>query len=237
MTARVSELPRPEVYHDRRAGTWLITPIALLVAIEVALIVLLKVFGRYTPTYFSYAFFVFVVGTMIIIFFGGRTLWDWARNPRHCDPDDGNFVTKSRMNLLLALPGSPDDVVELDSVKKIDTPSSRFASKYFNSSKLVLDGRVFKHVKNVDHILAIAQYRRSLRSRELNRTEELIELQQESNDLQRETNTLLRQLIEAVAGQQADTADEYREDTTAIPIQPRQVDADTDIDADTDRQE
>lgn len=195
MSSTTNETHKPGIYHDSKAATALLVPGFLLILGSMLTVVLVVVGLNFLPQFWPLMALV-AIGSMLAQFLvAKRVLWKW-RNPHHCDPDNGRFVTSSRMNMRLGLPGSLDDVVRLDDVKFVDTPGSLFFSKYLNSSTLVLDDRVFKHVRNVQHILDIIKYRESMRSRGLAHTEKLVDLQTVNNEQQRTIISLLTQLVE-----------------------------------------
>lgn len=187
--------PKPPVYDNRQAVTALI---ALIVSAALTLgilgVILLWTI-QFAQQIFAFVLFIELVVVMIGGLVAARFLWKYYKDPRHCDPDDGRFLIINKMNILLLILGSDDDFVLLDQVEHVETPGSKFRSKYLNSATLVLDDRTFYHVRNVQHILDIIRYRQSLKSRGIYQTDELIRLALESNELQRTTNHHLREVI------------------------------------------
>ncbi len=179
MAVQFDNTPKPAIYNETKSATWLITPFAAIGLLSSFIITVLIIFAVYASAYLVYAAVVGTIFGLILALLARRVWWMWRNSFHRLDPDDGRFLTVSNMKLSLLLTGSLDDVVKLDNAKNIDTPGSKFVSKYLHSDTLTIDGRTFTHIKNVKLILEIVEYRESLASRAQARADQQVELLRE----------------------------------------------------------
>ena len=190
MPTQANEIPKPATYRHPQAPLALLAPLGLLGLLGLLIVGCMIAVARLAPKYVAYPAPFAVIAIAIILLLAARTIYIW-RNPYKIDPDTGNISRKIKMNLLLAVFGSREDLIEMDGAAQIITPSSELVTKYLNSTTLVVDATTIPYLRNIDHVMDIVAYRRSLKTRELNRAERQVELLEEICDLLREINDRL----------------------------------------------
>ncbi len=216
MSSQIAEIPKPAVYDHPKAATALIAPTAVLVFIIFLLSIPTIAVAVLVPEYVTIPLVLDIVVVLVLLPFIFRTLWKWRHDTRELDPDDGNLISVEPMNMLLMVPGSDDDVTPLDDAKKVGTPGSKFVSEHFNSATLVIDGKVFTHVRDVQHILDIYQYRKSIKSRELRAAQRQEVLLESINDKLGQILTVMT--ASAAPKPPANDINDSGDDTGEIPV-------------------
>jgi hypothetical protein len=164
MSSEIVEIPKPPAFNYPQAATALIAPVAFIVLIVFTLSVPTTAVAILLPGYVAIPLVLDLVIGVALLVYAYRAFWKWRHEPDILDPDTGKFVRVSVLNTKLLIFGSPDDPTETDGAK-IETPGSKFVSEHFNSATLVIDGKTFTHVRNIQHVLDIIAYRASLKSR------------------------------------------------------------------------
>lgn len=182
---KVTPPPPTSARYDLEKLVYTTVPVVLL---AVTAIVALWVFLDY-PIINMWITWIIAVPTALVVY---TQYWKWQNNHVRADPTDGNMHVEDKSHpILFWIRGSRADPITIEGVPLYSPKRGFFEEYVFKSNTIIVDGKTIKGIRNLDELLAIKNYRDTIKKQELDLTSNQLAVLIEIFKAQETTNSLL----------------------------------------------